>query len=200
MNHNFATVDSSNRILYAPDTLGRSLRPPSAWQYNTANYWKLDNTVPEAPEGKYAVVSMLGGAELGEIVTIQEEHVPELDENGEPIDPNDEYKPLIKVVRKWYEFKPLPAPPPPTVDDYNRAVEDHLMAERMERGYDTREPSLYINSSIPRWHQDAQDWISHVDSVMSFALSILNGWKETGEVMSLDEFKLAIPRIQWTEA
>lgn len=113
MNHNFATVDTDHRIVYAPDTLGRSLRAPTPWQYNTANYWKLDNTVPEAPEGKYAVVSMLGGAELGEIVTIQEEHVPELDENGEQLDPNDEYKPLVKVVRQRYEFAPIPAPPSP---------------------------------------------------------------------------------------
>ena len=199
MNRNFATVDSQNRILYAPDTLGRSLRLPSEWQYNTANYWKLDKTVPEAPEGKYAVVSRLGGAELGEIVTIQEEHVPELDENGEQVDPNDEYKPLIKVVRKWYEFKPLPVHEQ-TVDDYNHAVENHLMDERMARGYDTREPSLYINSSIPRWKQDAEDWIRHVDMVMSFALATLNAWKETGKVMSLDEFREALPKIEWTEA
>ena len=117
MNYNFATVDSENRIVYAPDTLGRSLRAPKDWQYHAANYWEFDKTVPEAPEGKYAVVSMLGGAELGEIVTIQEEHVPELDENGEQIDPNDEYKPLIKVVRKRYEFLPIhepePVPAPP---------------------------------------------------------------------------------------
>lgn len=94
-----------------------------------------------------------------------------------------------------YDYEPIK----PTVDDYNRAVEDHLMAERMERGYDTREPSLYINSSVHRWSQDAVDWVRHVDAVMTFALGVLNGWEKTHEVMSLDEFRAAIPRIEWTE-
>ncbi len=94
-----------------------------------------------------------------------------------------------------YDYEPIK----PTVDDYNRAVEDLLMAERMERGYDTREPSLYINSSVHRWSQDAVDWVRHVDAVMTFALGVLNGWEKTHEVMSLDEFRAAIPRIEWTE-
>lgn len=122
MNHNFATVDENHRIIYAPDTLGRSLRPPSDFQYNTANYWEIDKTVPEAPDGMFASVVKLGNAELGDIVTIQEEHVPETDENGEQKDPNDEYKPLIKVVRKRYEFLPIPTPEPvpPSPKRYSR--------------------------------------------------------------------------------
>lgn len=54
MNTDFATVDNDNRIVYAPDTLGASLRAPSAWQYHNAGYWELDKTVPTAPEGQYA--------------------------------------------------------------------------------------------------------------------------------------------------
>ena len=194
MNHNFAKVTEDHHIIYAPDTLGRSLRAPTPWQYHMAGYWQVDTLVPSAPEGKMAVPTG-----LYDLVTIQEEHVPAADENGEPLDPNDEYKPLVKVVRQRYEFKPIPVYEP-TVDDYNRAVEDHLMAERMERGYDTREPSLYINSSVHRWSQDAVDWVRHVDAVMTFALGVLNGWKDSGEVMSLDEFRAALPRIEWTEA
>lgn len=87
----------------------------------------------------------------------------------------------------------------PTVDDYNRAVEMHLASERIDRGYDTREPSLYVNSSVPRWRQDAVDWIEHVDKVMLYALDVMNHWKETGEVVPLDEFKECLPRISWSD-
>lgn len=108
MNTKFATVDNDNRIVYAPDTLGASLRAPKDWQYHAANYWEIDKTVPTAPEGKYAKPVVIGGYNIGDLVTIQEEHVPETDENGEPLDPNDEYKPLLKVVRRRYEFLPIP--------------------------------------------------------------------------------------------
>lgn len=108
MNHNFATVDSSNRIIYAPDTLGASLRAPEDWQYHNAGYWELDTTVPNAPEGKYAKPVVIDGYKIGDLVTVQEEHIPAVnEETGEPLDPNDEYKPLVKVVRQRYEFLPI---------------------------------------------------------------------------------------------
>lgn len=103
MNHNFATVDSSNRIVYAPDTLGASLRAPKDWQYHAANYWELDTTVPTAPDGQYAKPTG-----IYDLVTVQEEHIPAVNDEGEPLDPNDEYKPLVKVVRQRYEFLPIP--------------------------------------------------------------------------------------------
>lgn len=42
MNKNFATVDSENRIVYASDTLGKSLKAPKEWQYHADSYWELD--------------------------------------------------------------------------------------------------------------------------------------------------------------
>lgn len=110
MNHNFAAVDSSHRIVYAPDTLGRSLRAPSAHQYHAAGYWEVDTLVPDAPDGQTARATG-----LWDIVTIQDEFVPAVnEETGEQVNPNDEYKPLVKVVRQRYEFVPIPhAPPPP---------------------------------------------------------------------------------------
>lgn len=118
MNRNFATVDEKHRIVYAPDTIGISLRPPKDWQYHAAGYWELDTTVPTAPEGKYAKPIVIDGYKIGDLVTIQEEHVPEVnEETGEQIDPNDEYRPLLKVVCQRYEFmnipKPKPVPPQP---------------------------------------------------------------------------------------
>lgn len=105
MNKNFATVDSENRIVYAPDTLGKSLKAPKDWQYHAANYWELDKSVPAAPDGTYAKPT-----DFGDIVTVQDEHIPAINEDGEPVDPADEYKPLVKVVRRRYEFLPIPEP------------------------------------------------------------------------------------------
>lgn len=85
-----------------------------------------------------------------------------------------------------------------TEDDYNYALEEHLRNERVARGYDQREPSLYSNSSIPRWAQDAADWTKHVDEVMMFGLGVLNEWKVTGKVMPLLDFKDALPKIVWS--
>ena len=104
MNHNFATVDNDHRIVYAPDTLGASLRAPKDWQYHAANYWETDHPVPTAPEGKYAKPTG-----LYDLVTVQEEHIPAVnEETGEPLDPADEYKPLLKIVRQRYEFADIP--------------------------------------------------------------------------------------------
>lgn len=103
MNRNFATVDENNHIVYAPDTLGKSLQAPKVWQYHAKNYWEIDKTVPTAPEGKLAKPTG-----LYDLVTVQEEHIPEANENGEWLDPNDEYRQLIKVVRQRYEFVDIP--------------------------------------------------------------------------------------------
>ena len=130
MNHNFATVDSSNHIVFAPDTLGRSLRAPKDWQYHAANYWEFDKTVPEAPEGTYANPVVIDGYKIGDLVTIQEEHIPALDENGEPVDPTDEYKPLMKVVRQRYEFLPIPPAPPPPPKRYSKKKFSLALAKR----------------------------------------------------------------------
>ena len=54
------------------------------------------------------------------------------------------------------ELLPVPTPQA-TAADYDNAMEAHLKAERIARGYTTREPSDYAGSSVPRWSQDAAD-------------------------------------------
>lgn len=88
--------------------------------------------------------------------------------------------------------------PPPTLEDYDKAMEDHLREERIARGYTLREPSDYKGSSVERWNQDAEDWIAHRDEVMLYGLEVMNTYKETGEAPTLDEFKKNLPIIQWT--
>ena len=84
------------------------------------------------------------------------------------------------------------------VKKYDDAIEEHLLSERSARGYTVREPSLYLNSTNERWASDAQDWVAHVDSVMSYGLEVQNKFAETGEAPELEEFKTGIPKITWS--
>lgn len=87
-----------------------------------------------------------------------------------------------------------------TVADYDAAMEAHLKAEQVARGYTTRSPNEYANSTNTRWAQDAADWVAHVTAVMEYALEIENRHAAGETVPTLDEFKAALPRIQWTVA
>lgn len=39
----------------------------------------------------------------------------------------------------------------PSFEEYDRVMEEHITQTRNERGYTTREPSAYSNSSVPRF-------------------------------------------------
>ena len=149
MNHNFATVDNDNRIVYAPDTLGASLRAPTPWQYHNAGYWEIDATVPDAPDGQYAKATG-----LYDLVTVQEEHIPAVnEETGEPLDPNDEYKPLLKVVRQRYEFLPIPEEvKPPRV--FSKL---YLRIALRKRGLEAAFDTLLDESGLRRMWDDANE-------------------------------------------
>ena len=100
-----------------------------------------------------------------------------------------------KVVARWT----LVDDPMPTIDDFDAAMEAHLRAEREHRGYTTREPSDYRDSSVPRWKQDAEDWVAHRDAVMGYALELINAVKSgQREPPTMEEFKAGLPQITWT--
>lgn len=98
--------------------------------------------------------------------------------------------------RRVYEVR---AYPPPTIAGFDDAMEAHLYDERAARGYTTREPDAYLNSSVPRWAQDARDWVAHRDAVMAYALTLMNQ-VEDGErdAPTMAEFRAGLPAIQWT--
>lgn len=100
-------------------------------------------------------------------------------------------------IRK-YRYEDAPAP---TLADFDAAMEEHLRTEREARGYTTREPDVYLNSQVPRWAQDARDWIAHRDAVMLYALEIMNAVKfNMREPPTLEEFKAGLPVIEWSYA
>lgn len=103
-----------------------------------------------------------------------------------------------KEWRQKWRYEDAPAP---TMADFDAAMEAHLTEERMERGYTTREPDVYLNSQVPRWASDARDWIAHRDAVMLYALEIMNAVEAgTREPPTLDEFTAGLPKIEWSYA
>ena len=99
----------------------------------------------------------------------------------------------------WHKQWVLVDVPQPTLADFDAAMEEHLRTEREARGYTTREPDAYINSSVPRWAQDARDWVEHRDAVMAYALALINA-VESGQRQppTMAEFKAGLPTITWT--
>lgn len=91
-----------------------------------------------------------------------------------------------------------PPPVPLTIEDYDKAMEDYLLSVRAARGYTTREPSDYAGSSVPRWAQDAVDWISFRDDVMLYSLDVQNTAAAGGPIPTVDEFLANMPEIHWT--
>ena len=104
------------------------------------------------------------------------------------------------------ELGPIPAgwthdqpEKPVTADDYDAAMEAHLLATRVARGYTLREPSpTYDNSPNARWASDAADWKAFFTAVMEYGLAVQNEYAATGKAPSLEEFKAGLPQIVWT--
>ena len=100
-----------------------------------------------------------------------------------------------KMTRVYEEVEDSP----PTLADFDAAMERHLTEERSERCYTTREPDSYLSSSVARWAQDARDWVAHRDEVMEYALTLINE-VESGQrnIPTMEEFCAGLPKIEWT--
>ena len=86
----------------------------------------------------------------------------------------------------------------PSVEEYDQVMEDYITQTRMDRGYTTREPSAYANSSVQRFAQDAKDWQKFLDETMLYGLKVRNEYASTGIAPTIDEFKENLPKIVWT--
>ena len=127
------------------------------------------------------------------------------DENGAPISVREFYESLgmeLLDVEEgpdgiWYLADKVPERTY-SVRDYDRALEDHIKAVCEARGYTTREPSGYKDSAVPRWAQDAVDFIAFRDACMLYGLEVQNRYAEGLSVPSLEEFKKNLPICTWT--
>lgn len=113
--------------------------------------------------------------------------------------PTDTYPNLTCVkTSEIYQLDTILPEIPVTPDDYDKAMEQYILQTRIERGYTTRQPSYYSNSSVPRWKQDSEDWAKFLDNCMLYGLDIQNKYIAGKTVPSLDEFKAGFPKITWT--
>ena len=120
------------------------------------------------------------------------EDVPPAPPEGKTAVP-DGYELSDNAWVRTYRFDDLP------LSDYDSAMEKHLYEERVARGYTTREPVTYLTSEVPRWAQDARDWVAHLDAMMEYALTLINEVKAGIRPRpSLEEFKAGLPRITWS--
>ena len=108
----------------------------------------------------------------------------------------DGYELVDSAWQQAYRFDDIPAP---TLADFDAAMEEHLRTECEARGYTTREPDAYANSQVPRWKQDAEDWVAHRDAVMLYAQEILNA-VQSGQRQppTMAEFEAGLPQIVWS--
>ena len=86
----------------------------------------------------------------------------------------------------------------PSVEEYDQVMEDYITQTRMDRGYTTREPSAYANSSVPRFAQDAKDWQKFLDETMLYGVEVRNDYASTGIAPTIEECKENLPMIVWT--
>lgn len=107
---------------------------------------------------------------IGQIFEVDypEEAAEWCNENGKVIEDNG----MVDGVRQFIIAEP--EVPPVTMDDYDRVMEAHITAACVDRGYTLREPDVYKDSSVPRWRQDAQDFIAFRDACLLYGQSIIN--------------------------
>lgn len=99
----------------------------------------------------------------------------------------------------WHRIWRYVDAPLPTLEEYDAAMEEHLIQERSARGYTTREPTAYLTSGNARWAADARDWVAHVDAVMAYALELINAVQSgQREPPTMAEFRAGLPQITWS--
>ena len=202
--------DIDSRLVYPTDEEFRGI--PNWWLHDAAlrrhNYKPLVGEA-EQREGYTAVPATWHVVEQSEKRTEPRQVlVPDIDpETGEqtrehyemrdePVVYNTSY---IQIDSWSYVPVPPPEPEPATLEDYNRALEEYLKEVRDARGYTDRDPSEYYNSGVPRWAQDARDWVAFRDQVMLYGLAKLNEYASTGvPPCTLDEFRAALREITCT--
>lgn len=91
------------------------------------------------------------------------------------------------------------APPPPTLEDYEESIQNHIDAVAREKRYRHGDAcATYVNSPTPQWAAEAQAFIAWRDAVWLYAYAeldkVMNGQREQP---TIEEFLAELPEIQW---
>lgn len=94
--------------------------------------------------------------------------------------------------------------PPPTLDDYRRAVQAHVDATAQERQYDNATScASYVNSTNPAWAAEASAFVAWRDAVWVYAFAeldkVANGERQQPTVSEfIGELVASVPMV-WPE-
>ena len=92
-------------------------------------------------------------------------------------------------------------PPPPTLEDYERAIQALIDATAREKKYgDGKSCATYINSTNPQWAAEAAAFVAWRDAVWAYAFTELDKvQQELRAQPTVEEFLLELPVMQWPE-
>lgn len=92
-------------------------------------------------------------------------------------------------------------PPPPTLDDYEQAIQAHIDATAREKKYANGFAcSTYVNSKTPLWAAEAQAFVDWRDDVWLYAFAELEKVQQgQREQPTIEEFIAELPAINWPQ-
>jgi|GEM_PF-5980116 len=92
-------------------------------------------------------------------------------------------------------------PPPPTLEDYERAIQALIDATARERQYDSGVScASYVNSTVQQWAAEAAAFVAWRDAVWAHAFTELDKVQQGLRVQpTVEEFLLELPVMQWPE-
>lgn len=90
-------------------------------------------------------------------------------------------------------------PPPPTLEDYEQAIQSHIDATARQRTYRSGDAcATYVNSTTPQWAAEAQAFVAWRDAVWAYAFAemdkVQNGERPQPTV---EEIVAELPAIDW---
>jgi hypothetical protein len=118
-----------------------------------------------------------------------------------PNDPDNRHRQMIAAWEADGNTIPAYAPPPPSVEDFQRAIEQHVDAVAQGRQYSSAVSiATYLGSNVATWTAEAAAFIAWRDAVWLYALGELQR-VQTGErpVPTLEAFLAELPGIEWPD-
>jgi hypothetical protein len=88
--------------------------------------------------------------------------------------------------------------PPPTLSDFQRAVEAHVVAVARSRGYHSDVScASYVGSTSAAWAAEAAAFVAWRDDVWGATLAALAAWQGGGDEPTIDGLIASLPAISW---
>lgn len=92
-----------------------------------------------------------------------------------------------------------PINPPPTLSDYQRAIQTHIDEAAREKQYESGFAcATYINSNVPQWAAEASAFVAWRDAVWAYAYAELDKVMNSERAApTVEAFLDELPAIVW---